>query len=186
MGRWLNAEDGWRSILGGGWGGGLLSKLVGGRVGTLCRDCLACPRSREESGRSLCPKPSESGPASVPLTSVLHAAQSRCAHMQPPARALDSPILQLPRLRLGRLKPRSLNHQIKGLHPAPPPQSAADGGRDAYTRGGGVPSSGGADMGEHVPPPSLLRLDPGSELPSPGMTPRPAQSHLQEIPPSTQ
>ena len=90
-----------------GWGGGLLSKLVGGRVGTLCRDCLACPRSREESGRSLCPKPSESGPASVPLTSVLHAAQSRCAHMQPPAWALDSPILQLPRLRLGPDTPGS-------------------------------------------------------------------------------
>lgn len=106
--------------------------------------------------------------------------------MWPPARVLDSLILQLPRLRLGRLKPYSLNHHIKGLHPAPPLQSAADGGRDAYTRGGGVPSTGGADMREHAPPTSLLRSDPGSELPSPGMTPRPAQSRLWEIAPSTQ
>lgn len=61
-----------RKALDGGVGRWLTEKARGGPVGGhSVQDCVVCPRSREESGRSLCPKPSESGPASVPLTPAL-------------------------------------------------------------------------------------------------------------------
>lgn len=141
-----------------GWGGGSMSKLMEGRGDTLCRDCLVCPKTREESSRSLSQTLRERAcRCALDLcTPAQCQAQGTRTHTWPPARASDSPILQLPRLRLSRLKPCFLNHQSKELHPAPPLQSAADGGRDAYTWGWGSPARG--RHGGATPPPQPAKV----------------------------